>query len=327
MNTKIVTSKATFPIVAVFAILLWTAGLNGGSVSDSLPSWFSFATPLPVWALETANFLLCCATIYLLIELNNTFSIIGSRSVLHSWLFLLTWVASPFISHNLVSNVMLTGFVISIYHLFKSYQRTDSTYECFYTFACLGGISLFAPQVVYFFPFYWFALYQIQALSLRNFLAGILGILFSYWWFFTITFVCTGSLTLFIEPFRTLVFGEYARLSDLSVYEWVMFAFLVVTTTVSGAYSIINSHRSKLRVRSFHHFLINLSLYNIFIFLLCPESGSKVFVVMQIVYCLLSGRLFSQINNRLGYIFFIASIVILVTLSLTQAWMSSSLIF
>ncbi len=255
------------------------------------------------------------------------FSIIGSRSVLHSWLFLLTWIASPFISHNLAANVMLTGVVISLYYLFKSYQRTDSTNECFCTFACLGGISLFMPQVIYFVPFYCFALYRFQALSLRNFLAGILGIVFSYWWFFAITFICTGSLTLFVEPFRTLASGEYIRPDKVSVYEWGMFGFFAVTTVISGAYTIINSHQNKLRVRSYLYFLIYLFLYSILLFLLCPHLGSKVFVVMQIAYCFLSGRLFSQINSRLGYIYFIVSIVILVTLSLVQTWMSSSLTF
>lgn len=322
LQQHIVKSKATFPVVVVWALLLWFFSIGQGDTSLAEGCSWTDVGAWPRWVMEGSSLLLMFATVYLFVEINNTCSIVGRRSILHVTFLIFFWGSNPFFSHNIGVNALVFLMALVVYLLFQTYQNTYAVLPCFMLFACLGVGSLLLPYVWCFVPLFILAIQVFRALTLRSFFAALVGLLFPYWLLFVYTF-STWQMSFFYEPF--VVFGTSlsAGYGAIPRVAWVDLGAYLPVFVVSAVHFIRNDFQDKIRTRVFLYFLFFYVCCCLLLLLLRPQCYAIAISLMQIGCCILVSHFFSLVTNRVCNIFFMVWIVILLLVSICNIWMPS----
>ncbi len=278
------------------------------------------SSSLPEWGSRMLSFLSYALIGYLLIQLNNTFAIIRMRaSVQTSVYFLLMTICIGL--HPLYSGtVVAVCFLLSIYFLFNSYQKLQSSSDLFYSFLFLGTGSLLFPQLTFFSPLWLLEAYRFRSLTFRSFWGAVLGWTVPYWFLFGHAFFY-GEMQLFYHPFQELmIFSPFLQLSSMPLWEIVTLAFLFILYVVSSVHCIIAGYEDKIQTRSYLQFLIDTAFF-IFIFILWqPALGMELLPLLIIIVSILVGHLFVLTHSKASNFFFIGTMSVLILLFVFNIW-------
>lgn len=322
IQQRIIHSKTVFPVSVVFSLILWVLSMDTTVAPTVALGQGIFWEEIPMWVIESLNLSLFVLTIYLFIELNNAFSIVGRRSVLPVSFLLLFWGGAPFFNHSVSANAVLFLMVLAAYILFCSYQMHDSVGHAFLLFVCLGVSSLLHPQVLWFIPLFYAYLYIYQVLSVRSFLAAFLGILFPYWLLFVYAF-WTRQLPLFYASWMAMFDLQPIDYSVVPYTAWATLSFASLLLMVSAVHFVRNDFLDKIRTRAFLNSLISLAGFSLIIFFLQPQHYVFLSSFVLISSSILCSHFFSLTESRSSNIFFIAVVVVLFLLSFCNIWMPS----
>ena len=163
MQNKIAESRFTLPITAVYAILVCFACRL---ISDRL--WIQM--------------ILLIVSTYLVIELNNTNSLIRIYSRMVSSTFLVLVSAANILFTSIEGGIVQLCIIGCYTALFYAYQNKQASGHVFYAFLCIGIASTVFIQIIFFIPILWILLtVNILAFSNRTFWASVLGLIAPYW--------------------------------------------------------------------------------------------------------------------------------------------------
>lgn len=326
IQQKITQARATFPVTVVLALFLWL--FNG---EQQIPKNYLLNYDdcfWDTWPPEgtmsfIVNGLLCSAILYLLIELNNTFSIIGRhRTMFHSSIFLLLWVSVSYLSHQVSANLVTLCLLLAIFQLFSCYQQPYVVTKVFWLFVFIGFTSLFFPPIFLYVPLFYITLAFYKALTLRSFFAGLVGLILSYWLLFGHAF-WHDVMPLFYAPFKSLVSFSPISYEHIPLHIWITLGYTLLLSLVSSVYFCMNSYQNKLRTRSYLFFIVFFVLYSFILLLLLPQHV-VLFLSLMILGCsVLAGHLFLLSTTRICNIFFITSVVVLLIMTILNIWMPS----
>lgn len=295
-------SKATTPVFVALVVSFWLFGVNTS------------------WDMEGVCLLFGVASVYLLVELNNAFSLLGRRTNFHAVLFPLMWMSVPQGAHLAESALLAFALLWTVYFLFRSYQAVVPVGRVFCLFLIISATSLLIPQVLWTAPFFYFFLMIFKALEPRSFFAGIIGLLFPYWLLFVYAFY-EEDLELFYTPLRVLADYDGIGSGALPIGGWVSLGFISLLSGVGAVYATINGFHDKIRTRVFLRFFLWLQGILLLLVLFQPSAFLYVSGVMSSVCCILSVHLFTLAGGRLCNIFFTFSIVTLLILIVCNLWM------
>ena len=110
-------------------------------------------------------------------QLNNKYTIIRTRSFLPVLFFLLlmaTWHETHTI---VVSHLALSLILLSFFAIFKVYRNRNASEQAFLSSFLIALASIFIEPLLLYIPLIWIGLVLFHSLSLRNFLATIVGVL------------------------------------------------------------------------------------------------------------------------------------------------------
>ena len=321
---KVATGKVTLPVAVVLSILLWIgAGLiETVSISKTdylleqeLLKWVStgFLNSL----LSFVSYALCG---YLLIEFNNAYSVIRVRTSLHVSLYILLVAAFPFL-HTL-SNGCIPGILLmlSIYFLFRGYQRHEPVGCIYHSMLFIGLGSLLFPQLLFFVPVLLLGAYNFKALTLRTFFAGLIGVSVPYWFLLGHAFFY-GEMSLFYAPFIELCSFRPIDYSSIGLPLVVSVLFIVFLLIVSSVHYMLTSYQDKIRVRSYLNFFIYFSAFIIAFLCLQPQHIAVFLSLLLPIMAFLGGHLFALSNTKVSNLFFIFSVILLIAVTYFNLWM------
>lgn len=304
LQQKVIASKATAPVAVVLVLLCWLAGAS--------PS---------AWQQEGVCLLAGAASAWLLVEMNNTFSLLDKRTAIHAVIFLLVWASVPRGSHLPEATLLALAVLWAGHLLFGCYQCGEPVGRVFRLFLIVSGTSLLVPPALWTVPLFYASLLVFKALSARSFFAGVAGLLFPYWLLFVYAFY-QEDLALFYAPLQSL-FSLPGSGEALSVGGWLAFGFLSALSLAGAAYVLANNHHNKIRTRVFLRFFLWLQGICLLAVALHPAAFPLLSGVMAAVCGVLAARLFTFAEGRVANISFIVSVVMLLLIIGCNLWTPS----
>lgn len=324
-QNRITAGRLTLPAAILISVACWT--LTALLLPQAMPTaeqegyvlWQRFAAAcVPQWADRTACFVLHAVIGYFLIGLNNAFGIIRMRASVQTSVYFLLVSVCPWLHTLHAGDVAAVAWLVALYFLFKSYQRTHPSGCLFHASACIGAGSLAFPQLLFFVPVFWIGTYNFQSLTPKSFFASLTGLILPYWFLLGYAFL-SGEPRLFLLPFAELAdFSPVGR--GFEPWLAVSTAFLLVLFLASGTHCLAAGHEDKLRTRSYLNFLIFLSFCLFVGIALQPVMGTHLMPLLLIGVSVLTGHLFVLTGSRGSNLFFIGVLAGLLLLFAFNLW-------
>ena len=273
---------------------------------------------LSSWMTRILSLLLCGATGYFLIVLNNTFALIRMRASVQTAIYFLLVTVCPTLHQLHAGNVAAAALLASFFFLFRSYQQMQPSGMLFHTFVCLGVGSLLFPPLLYLIPLYWIGSYMFQSLTPRSFFASIVGLLLPYW--FLLSYVAWQQQWSLFSALATkcLPFGD--TLQVLQPWERGTLSYLALLFVVSAAHCLLASLDDKLRARAYLQFLILLNLMLFVGVCFFPAYCTCWIALLLIGVSILAGHLFVLTHSKISNLFFLCALIGLALLFVYNIW-------
>lgn len=298
IQNRISESRWTLPIVVSTAFIVWL-----------------------IAALHTRNVVISGGTAllstYLMVELNNANALIRiySRMVSCAFAVMATMPVFLFPSHQMA--FVMLGFVGFYTLAFRSYQDIQSPGHTFYAFLCIGAASIEWVQVLFFLPFLWLIMrVNLLSMSLRNFVASLLGIILPYW-FYTAYLAMRGDLMTFIDHFCELaVFSKPFDLTILTPNRIILLVYVLLCGLIGIIHFLDQKRSDSIRTRLFYQVFINIFLIATAFLFLQPQHYDALIGVLIVATAPLIAHFFALTHGRItNWMFKILSVsAILITL-------------
>ena len=261
-------------------------------------------------------------SVYVVVELNNSNMLlrVRSRMVATTFIFLSCMLVSGF--QSLLGGISQICFITTILLLFHTYQNRSLAGLTYYAFLCLGLSSMIYVEYLYYIPLLWVLMItRLQSLSLRTLMASIFGILTPYWlasiWLFYLNDFT--PMTAHLGDFGNFVFP--ADYQAVSIEQWLIFAFLTVTSIASIIHFWMYSYEDKIRIRQLYGFLTAMSLITLLYIVLQPHQY-HIFMRMAIVCCSpIIAHFLTLTSTRLTNILFFVIIGTCICITAINLWM------
>lgn len=304
IQNKVAESRYTLPTAATYGVVIW---LVGGLIQQQW--WIQFAC----FAIAT----------YLMVELNNSNALIRiySRSV--SALFIVLSCIASFLFPSIEGAITQVCLVASLLFLFRSYQDKKAAGSTFYAFLFLTLGSLAHVHTLWLIPVYWIIMvFFIYSMSIRTFVASLLGFLLPYWCLFTWVLWRYGDdFSLFTQHFEPL--GDYhVDPTTLSLPLMLTFAFIVVLSITGLIHYLRTSFLDKIRIRQIYYSFIFLDAVSAVFLILQPQQYDMTLRVMIIATSPLIAHFISLTRTRFTNIAFFAILGVALILTVFHLWIS-----
>lgn len=299
-QAEIATGRLTLPVVILICLFLWGATTHQ-------------------WQ-EVVSLLACSLTAYLLIETNTAFALIRTRTTLHVC-FYVYLCSVCFFLHPWQPTLFVPLLVLLAFsQLFRSYESIHAPVHSFHAFLFLGGGSLLFPQLLFLIPFFYLGMISFRALSVKSFLAGLLGLTLPYWFLFGYA-LCTDRLEWFYRPLSEAVHFYPITYQTLTLQQWVSGGVIVAFSLISSMHYFYVSYLDKVRTRLFLSFLIGIEVGIYLLIFLQPPHFNVALHLLIMISAILGGHLFALTQSRWVGILFITTFVILMFLTIYNLWM------
>jgi hypothetical protein len=298
-QTRVATGSLTLPVALVLWALCGLLALPGSQ-------WPGYAAA-------------GVASGYLLIELNTAYSLIRQRTTLHLSTFLLLSAAGCALGLEAWQWAMAPLFLLSVHQLFATYESPRPEPGAFNAFFCLGlGSFVFAP-LAWLLPVWLIGLYQMRALSLRSFLAGLIGFLAPWWCYYGVAY------SFFPEAFtparlQALVAFAPVDYAVVPMSHWVMWGVLAVASVVSDVHYAVVSYMDKVRTRLHLSFLVFLQIVIYVLALVQPVREGVLWSLQLTLSAVMVSHLFTLTRTRVVSYYFLALFLLFIALPLVSIW-------
>lgn len=303
-QNHITSSRLTLPVATLLSVAMWAVCALLCPTPDH--DIHVAGADIPWWAVRLCSFILCTASNYFLIQLNNRFALIRTRASIETSVALLLSAACPAIHFCLQADVAGMAFLLAAYFLFEAYHRTHPSGYLFRSFLFLGMGSMAVPQLTLMVPLFWAGAWQLRALTPRSLTASLTGWFLPYWFLLGHAYF-HEEMELFRMPFQALASFSPVDFS-FSPSEIATLAYLFVLFAVSSVHYLLTAYNDKLDTRCCLRFLLTAGLVLFALSLLQPPLADRLLPTLLAVTAILVGRMLTFPGNRLSSAFFIATL-------------------
>ena len=299
-------SRFTFPVTALYGLGLC---LTGGLIQHQ-------------WWIQ----LVCYAlAVYLMILLNNFNALIRIYSRAITSAFIILSGVACFIFPSVEGDLITVGFIASLLTLFASYQNRDAAASIYYTFLILGLASLAKVHLLAFIPLYWILMIFLSSLSLRTFIASLLGMLTPYWfWIAAVLCLYKDDLTPFTNHFLPLTtFPFFTAYDRIPFSHYLTYAFLVVLAITGMVHFFRTSFNDKIRTRQLYYSIIFLNIITLILLPLFPQQYDLLFRPAIVLTSPLIGHFIALTHTKVTNIAFFIILIAALLLTGFNLWISS----
>jgi len=309
LQSIVTAGRWTLPVVILVCLLC--RALTCFLASDAIAS-----TP----AKQTVSILVYAVIGYILIEMNNRFSIIRTRATAQTSIYFLLVTACPQMHLLYAGDFVALLSLLSICFLLESYLQEQAAGCLFYSFFFIGAGSILFPQLSVLAVLWLFEASRFRSLAPRSFCGALLGWILPCWMLFGYAFFF-GRMELFCRPFRQLL--TFCRPFDLTVlqpWEQAMLGYLLVMFIVSAVHFAVAEFEDKIRTRAYFRFLIGLTLFLFLLIALQPAHCSALLPLLMICSSILTGHFYVLTGTKVTNVLFVISLSSLIPLFAFNLW-------
>lgn len=285
--------------------------------------FYAFVMVLSFGALSKGIFLqlgLLALTTYLMVVLNNKYSLIRIYSRMVSSSFLVLSMMCPFLAYSLSGGVAMVLFAGFYYLLFKTYQDHHAPGTVMYAFMCLGGIATQFIQIVFFLPLLWYILYtRMLAGNNKTLAASIIGFLAPYW-LWTGWLAWKGDFTPLVDNVTSLI--QFS--SPLDMPEGLHYLLTLLLIALLAGIAIVQclneSFADKIKTRMFYDSFIWIDVFAILFLLLQPQHHDFLLRIIIISTAPLTAHYFTLSESKFTQYVFLAVIALCVIVTGYNIW-------
>ena len=205
-----ISGPATFACTLMACVACWIVSyLNSvgypvyGEVTAP-PLWNAICQVLPGKAFTYAiGMLLMFGGAFLLHRANYVLVLIREKTLLPFLFYVLFISTNPDFLPLKSTSVGVFCLILAIYQLFTSYHDPGAKSKAYNASLLIGIGSLLWVHILWFIPLFWIGMYNFRSLSIRTFLASLLGVGTVYW-FLLGWCIWFRDFTPFTIPFATL---------------------------------------------------------------------------------------------------------------------------
>lgn len=302
LQNKIAESRFSLPITAIYSVAVWLAG---GLFENRL----------------YIQLLLFGLSAYLMVELNNSNSLIRIYSRMVSCSFMMLTLMAAFLFNStdvwVVQFCMIAAYLV----LFKCYQNKHSQGLVFYAFFFIGIASVFFIQILYFVPFLWIMMKaKLMSFSMRSLLASLIGITAPYW-FLAGYFIFNGNADLLLAHVKSIAQFEPLFQYDFSNYHIIItFAYITVIAIIGSLHFLRNSYKDKIRTRMIYEIFITMNTLTFIFILLQPQHINPLLSMMIINSSVLAAHFIALTNTKITNITFCCIAACTIGLTVYNLW-------
>lgn len=241
----------------------------------------------------------------LMAELNNANALIRIYSRMVSCSFIVMTTAASFLLSSTNVGWAQMGLICFFIFLLHAYQDGRAAGWVFYAFAALSLASIPFVHVLYLVPVLWIILCtNILALSLRTFLASLLGLMVPYW-FIGAYAIVFQHLDWLGAHFVALAHpGAVFDLTVLNDHQVLTFIFLMIIAALGSVHFLMFSYQDKIRTRMIYEMFITLSVCCLLLMLVFPALFNGFMALAIVVTAPLIGHFLALTHSRLSNIIF-----------------------
>ena len=256
----------------------------------------------------------------MLVAVNYTFVLIRPQSFVQMSVFLVLLAVYVPLHRLSVGVTASLCFILALYALFMSYQRTDAPVWVFRAFVVIGLCTVFVPRFSWLVPLFWFGASLFRSMSLKGFVASVLGWLLPFW-FLSAYAALAGDAGLLLRPLEGIIVFETGGYGML-LSQWPLWAYATLLFVVCSSHCMTTSSEDKIQERCYLQFLSAAGAFSIVLTLLQPRLSDIMLPILLLCTGMLCGRFMTTGSSRSSNVFFIVMTVLLVPLFLyNMVWM------
>lgn len=291
-QNRIAESRWALPICAAYTLLIC---LISGLFSEGI--WAQLA-------------LTAIATL-LMVELNNRNSLIRIYSRMVSCSFLVMTMMTPHKIESIDGCIVSMCFVAFYLALCNAYQDKKATGYVLWAFAAIGVASIVWIQILLFIPVLWvLTATNILAMSLRTFVASILGVIMPYW-FLSAFYIYIGDIMPIVDHIATIAnFEPLFIYKNCSINDFLPLCFIILLAITGSIHFLRTSYKDKIRTRMIYEMFITMTVATIVLIILQPQHANIATHLLIISTAPLIGHFLALTSTKITNI---ASLAIMAT--------------
>lgn len=307
LQNKAAASNLTLPAAVFFATALWIIHSQGLS------------------AVYLGGWLTALLTVYLLVEMNNTHSLIRIRTRLSASVFIAGAGVCSFL-HAFRPELLAVPILISAYHLlFRTYQNPKATSLVFNAYLCLGtGTAVFPHMVILPFLLFLLSAAFLRSASFATFKAALLGMLAPYWllggycWY-TEDMTALSCIGHGLVTWELPAVQDYQALGPLRISA---LALVFLQSLLAIVHYLRTNLNDKIRTRMLLYVIVLVHLLLLLLLVAQPMQFDAWFALLLVNASPLQGHLFALTRTRLTNLLFVLTIALYAALIFVPTWMS-----
>jgi len=313
LRNLIVPSIPSAVLLIAGSLLIWIlAYLYSSYILISTPfidiTLFGNEYELDTRAAHLISILLTLFNALLISHLNNKYSIIRTRSFLPPFIYIFLiscWVNTH---TNIFAHLALTFYLFSLFMTYGMYKNRKSAEQAFLGSLFLGLASFLVKPIAMFLPLMWLGFIFFKSISLRTFLASIIG-------FFT-PWIIYFAIRIYYEPdvlwlnylTQGFSFGFPLLSRPISELIYISTLILIITIILFGVYTKLYNETIDSRPKI--NFMLLLLLFS-FVNSLVFDNQYIIFMpFVSLSYSILISHSFTLQNTKFIYWLFITFIVL-----------------
>ena len=265
--------------------------------------------------------LLAVAT-YLMVLLNNTFSLIRvfSRTVSSSFLMfscLMIWLLDS--TQGALFQIL---FILHYLFLLACYQQRDNAGFAYFAFACLSLCSLFMPKIILLAPFTIICLLTfLMCGSRKNLVASLLGLLTPYWCWLAWALQQAGDMQSLTDHLLQMVSFTMPHPEQLfTTYHAIPLCILIISSIAAIFHFLYTYSADKFKTKMLYGIFIMMMACDAVMLICIPDQHDFIFRMMIVNASPLIGHMLTFATSRLSTIIFCVVAPLLAILTLVMIW-------
>lgn len=244
---------------------------------------------------------------FLLVQLNNRFALIRTRTFLPVIIYLFLIGICEKTHLNVSSHLALTIFILGLFNFFSMSHNKNATEQAFMGsfFVALAGLLVF--PYLYLIPVCWIGFMMLRSFSLRTFLASLFGIL-APWVIFLSYLYFIHKLNILWTVFSG--FNLSFSLQSLSLIELIYTGLMLIILIIAIVGIFSNSNQASIQTRNKLNFLLWLIAVTLFVAIFSIDQLSMFLPLLALIYALLVSHPFTLIKNKIYSTLFLVFVVL-----------------
>lgn len=320
------TGRLTLPAVYVIAILGWTIALvlsHDQFIGPAIEHPIWNLLPLnntPLWASTSLAFVTFAVIGYLIIQLNNQFTIIKRRATIQTSLLFLFVTAMLQLHVFQPTHLAALAFVSHSFFLFNCHKESQTQTQQFYAAFFSAILFICIPKVIFIIPVILITKLSFNSLNIKTLLASLLGFSLPIWLLFGHAY-WHDQMELFYYPFIEISDWSTAfNYKNIGLIELLTFGFILFTSFLSTFYLLYNRNKAKIRTRQILNHFLRISYVLILLIAIEPTLLFQFTPIILIAISFVYGHALMLNQNKLSNWLFICSITLLLTIYITNLW-------